>query len=173
LSAFLRTRLARANALGAASLLAVTCHSEPTAVCTVTVLAFTAQPATTPAGSAIAVTVAAQDGSGTTQTCFEDQVTISMGTNPGGATLTGNTTATAVNGVASFTNLVITKSAAGYTLTANGGGKAASSSQFTIAAGPPFVLAFTPQPATTTAGAAISPVVTARPVRQHGDRVYG
>ena len=156
-------RIARAGSAAALALMVATCHSDNgTPPCAVTTLAFTTQPGTTAAGSPIAVTVTAQDGSGNTQTCFKDIVTIALGTNPGGGTLSGSATATATSGVASFTNLSLTKAAAGYTLTANGGGASGASSAFTITAGPASVLAFTTQPVNATAGAAISTTVTAR-----------
>ena len=156
-------RLARAAAVAAIAVLAASCHSDKTtAVCTVTTLAFTTQPANTAAGSAISVTVTARDGSGNTATCFKNTVTIALGTNPGAATLGGTTTATAVSGVATFTNLSLTKAANGYTLTANGGGASGASSAFNITPGPASVLAFTTQPGNTVAGAAITTTVTAR-----------
>ena len=60
-------------------------------------------------------------------------VTISVVTNPGGGTLTGNT-ATSSNGVAVFGNLQINKVGVGYDLTANADGftPAATSGLFTI-----------------------------------------
>lgn len=159
----LLTRLARAGSAAALAFMVATCHSDTgTPPCAVTTLAFTTQPGTTAAGAPIAVTVTARDGSGNTQTCFKDIVTIALGTNPGGGTLSGSTTATASSGVATFTNLSLTKAAAGYTFTANGGGASGASSAFTINAGPASVLAFTTQPVNATAGAAISTTVTAR-----------
>ncbi len=163
LSAFLRSRLARAGSLVAASLLVVTCHSDPTAGCVPTKLVITSQPASVGAGSAVSVTVQAQDAANVLQTCFTNNVTISLGTNPGGATLSGTTTVAAVGGIASFTGLTITNAAAGYTLVANASGlTAATTGAFTISAGPATVLTFTTQPASVAAGAAITAVVTAR-----------
>jgi hypothetical protein len=45
-------------------------------------------------------------------------VTLNIGNNPGGGTLTGTTTVTVVSGVATFTGLHITAAGTGYTLTA-------------------------------------------------------
>src|SRR6185295_4677299 len=70
-------------------------------------------------------------------------VTVAIGTNPGGGTLSGTTTVSAVSGVASFSNLSIDKSGAGYTLTAAAASK----------------LAFSVQPTNATAGVSISPSV--------------
>ena len=163
MSAFLRSRLARVGSLVAASLLVVTCHSEPTAGCTPTQLVITAQPANVGAGTTLSVTVQAQDAAGTLQTCFTNNVTVSLGSNPGGATLSGTTTVAAVGGVATFTGLTITKSGSGYTLVVAATGlTAATSGSFTISAGPATALAFTTQPVTAAAGAAITAVVTAR-----------
>ncbi|HEY6108659.1 MAG TPA: hypothetical protein VIV56_07130, partial [Gemmatimonadales bacterium] len=141
----------------------MTCHSDKTnGVCTVSALSFTTQPATTAAGVPMTVSVTAQDNSGNTQTCFKDNVTIALGTNPGGATLGGTATVTAVSGVATFTSLSITKAATGYTLTASVGSTSGTSSAFNIVAGPANALAFTVQPATVAAGVAIPTTVTAR-----------
>jgi hypothetical protein len=156
-------RLARAGSGAALALMVATCHSDNgNNPCTVISLAFTSQPTTTAAGVAINVTVTAQDASGNTLTCFGDVITMALGTNPGGGTLSGNTTATAVSGVATFTNLTLTKASAGYTLRASGGGASGASATFTINAGTASVLAFTTQPATGTAGAPIAATVTAR-----------
>lgn len=155
--------LARAGSAAALALLVVTCHSDnPTNVCTVNSLAFTTQPGTTAAGSNIVVAVAVRDGQGNTLTCSSDNVTIALGANPGGATLNGTATVTAANGVATFTGLNLTKAANGYTLTASVGNTTVTSSAFNIIAGPATALAFTSQPVTVAAGAAISVVVTAR-----------
>jgi hypothetical protein len=164
LSAVLRTRVARVLSLTAAAVVAAQCHSEPTNVCTPTNLVFTAQPASVAAGTGISLTVEARDNSGTLATCFTGNVTVAIGTNPGGGTLSGTTTVAASSGVASFSGLTITKAGAGYTLTVNGVGvaTAATSSAFTITAGPATALAFTTQPANANAGASITAIVTAR-----------
>jgi hypothetical protein len=108
------------------------------------------------------MTVQAQDAAGTLQTCFTNNVAVSLG-NPGGATLSGTTTVAAVGGVATFSGLTISKAGSGYTLiVAATGLTAATSTSFTVTAGPATVLAFTTQPATAAAGAAITAVVTAR-----------
>ncbi|HUP00815.1 MAG TPA: invasin domain 3-containing protein, partial [Gemmatimonadota bacterium] len=98
-------------------------------------LQFQQQPTNTTAGAAIspAVTVRAVDGNNNTVTTFNGSVTLSIGTNPGGGTLSGTTTRTAVNGVATFNDLSIDKAGTGYTLVADGGGLAgATSSAFNI-----------------------------------------
>jgi hypothetical protein len=100
-------------------------------------LGFTVQPVTTTAGSVIpAVSVAAQDLFGNLYPSFTGGVTITLGANPGGATLTGTTTATAVGGIATFSNLSLDKSGTGYTLVASTSGfTSANSAGFNITAG--------------------------------------
>lgn len=61
------------------------------------------------------------------------QVTVGIGSNPGGATLGGTTTVAAKAGVASFGTLTLDREGHGFTLTASGTGMdGATSSQFTI-----------------------------------------
>lgn len=160
----LSIRLARAGSAAALALMVATCHSDKTTnVCAATKLVFTAQPSTAVAGSPIAVSVAAQDASGNTQACFTGNVTIALGAAPAGAVLTGTATITPVSGVANFSSLMITKAGTGFTLVASGGGvSSAASNSFSITPGPASALAFTTQPGTVAAGAAISATVTAR-----------
>jgi hypothetical protein len=127
-----------------------------------TQLAFTVQPGTTVAGVAIspAVKVTARDAVGNTATSFTGNVTVAIGTNPGGGTLSGTATVAAVAGVATFSTLSIDKKGTGYTLAASASGlTGATSSTFTINAGPVSQLGFTVDPVATTAGAAITPAV--------------
>src|SRR5439155_197643 len=76
-----------------------------------TQLAFTVPPTTTIAGAAItpAVQVTAQDAQGNTATAFGGSVTVAIGTNPGGGTLSGTTSLNAVNGAATFAGLNINR----------------------------------------------------------------
>ena len=124
-------------------------------------IVFAVQPTTTAAGAMIApaVQVVAQDAAGNTETGFSDNVTIAIGINPGGGTLTGTTTVAAVGGVASFGNLSINKTGTGYRLAATSGAFNNSSNAFSIAAGPPTTLVFSGQPTGTGAGATITPAV--------------
>ena len=124
-------------------------------------LVFTAQPTNTVAGVAIApaVAVTVQDTYGNTVTSSNASITVAIGTNPGGGTLSGTKTVAAVNGVATFSNLSIDKAGTGYTLTASSGGlTGATSAAFNIAAGTASKLAFTTQPTNTTGGATINSV---------------
>jgi hypothetical protein len=86
-------------------------------------LAFTVQPSSTPAGSTIgAISVQVQDDSGHMVTSATAPVTIAIGTNPAGGTLSGTTTANAVAGCATFTGLSINQAGSGYTLVATSQG---------------------------------------------------
>src|SRR5207237_769267 len=80
-------------------------------------LAFTVQPASATAGVSIspAVQVAVQDAFGNTITSSTASITVAIGTNPGGGTLSGTATVAAVSGVASFSTLSINKAGTGYT----------------------------------------------------------
>ncbi len=126
-------------------------------------LAFTVQPSITVAGVAIStVQVAVQDASGITVPTATNSITISIGTNAGGGTLSGTTTVSAVAGIATFSNLSIDKAGTGYTLVASSGSlTSATSASFNINAASATLLAFTVQPSTTTAGAAIPDVKVA------------
>ena len=100
-------------------------------------LAFTTQPTNKVAGFAItpAVTVTVQDAYGNTVTSSNASITVAIGTNPGGGTLSGTKTVAAVNGVATFSTLSIDKAGTGYTLTAASSGLAgATSGTFNISA---------------------------------------
>ncbi len=101
-------------------------------------LVFTVQPATTPLGTTIApaVEVTARDAGGNTVTGFTGDVSIAIGTNPGGGSLAGTATQTAVNGVATFPDLSINNPGTGYTLVASAGVLTGTSGPFDIL--PPF-----------------------------------
>ena len=105
-----------------------------------TSLAFSVQPGNTGAGATIApaVQVEVRDQLGNRVTGATNSVTLAIGTNPGGGTLSGITTAAAVNGVASFAILSIDRIGNGYTLAASGTGLAgATSASFAITSTPP------------------------------------
>ena len=130
-------------------------------------LAFTVQPSTATAGAAITpqVEVTARDAQGNTADGFTGNVTVAIGTNPGGGVLSGTATVAAVGGVAAFTSLNINAAGAGYTLTAAATGPAgAVSAAFDVTAAQADRLVFTVQPADAVAGLTISPAieVTAR-----------
>ncbi len=125
-------------------------------------LAFTVQPTKAVAGSALtpAVQVAIQDGLGNTVSSATGIISLTIGTNPGGAMLTGAVTQTAVSGIASFPNLSLNKTGMGYTIVATASGMTgATSAGFDITAGAPTKLAFTVQPTPTVVGTALTPAV--------------
>src|SRR5439155_1717862 len=125
-------------------------------------LLFTIQPTSTVAGLPItpAVQVTAQDARGNPAAGFTGNVTVALGTNPAGGTLSGSTTVAAVAGIATFPALRVNKSGSGYALTATASGlSGATSATFGITPGTPTQLAFAVQPSTTTAGAGLQPAV--------------
>ena len=125
-------------------------------------LAFTQQPTNTAVGAAItpSVQVSVEDAQGNVVTTATNSITVAIGTNPGGGTLSGTATVSAVNGTATFPGLSINKLGTGYTLTASATSLTqATSSAFNIIAGPPSKLAFTVQPSSVVAGAAITPSI--------------
>jgi hypothetical protein len=84
-------------------------------------LAFTTQPSSTTAGAVISpsVQVSLEDGFGNVITSDNSTtVTLAIGSNPGGGTLSGTLTQTAVAGVASFNDVSISNAGTGYTLSA-------------------------------------------------------
>src|SRR5205807_8855999 len=93
-------------------------------------LVFTVQPTSTAAAATItpAVEVTARDAFGNVATGFTGNVTLTIGSNPGGGTLNGTTTVAAAAGVASFATLSINNAAAGYTLRAGSGALAGATS---------------------------------------------
>src|SRR5205807_3328337 len=102
-------------------------------------LAFATQPPQTVEGAvaiAPAVRVALQDAFGTTVPGTTQAVSLTLGTNPSGATLSGTTTVGAVDGVATFDNISIDRPGSGYSL-------AAAASGLTSLASTPFVVHLT------------------------------
>ena len=97
-------------------------------------LAFGTQPSDTSIGFTVtpAVTVQIQDANGNLTTSVAS-VTVAIGTNPSGGTLSGTKTRAAVSGTATFNDLSIDKTGVGYTLTAASGVlTGATSSAFNI-----------------------------------------
>ncbi|MGE5156233.1 MAG: hypothetical protein ACM3JP_01915, partial [Betaproteobacteria bacterium] len=133
---------------------------------TATKLGFTSQPARGTPGGAFAVqpTVAIQDAAGATvSTAPATTITLTLGANPGGGTLTctGGQSKTTVNGVATFGGCKIDRVGVGYTLVA-------TASPLTSATSSPFDVAdrlvFTTQPGGASSGVAFTtqPVVAVR-----------
>lgn len=124
-------------------------------------LAFDVQPSNVAAGGAIApaIRVVVQDASGNTVISSSASVTLSLGANPGGATLGGDVTANAANGIATFSNVTLDRIGSGYTLVASSAALDGGTSEpFEVTPGAPAVLAFLDQPGTITAGGTMSPI---------------
>jgi hypothetical protein len=123
-------------------------------------LAFTQQPSNSTGGAAFATQprVGVQDQFGNTVTTDTSSVTLAIGTNPGGGTLTCTTNPqSASSGVATFAGCKIDKAGNGYTLTATDGSlTSATSSSFNVTVGPATKLAFVQQPAGAFTGAAFT-----------------
>ena len=95
-------------------------------------VAFTAQPSSIVAGTTMtpAVRVAIEDRNGNVVT--SSSLPVSLALSPSGPTLFGTTTVNAVNGVATFSNLTVTK-VGSYTLTATSGAlTSATSTAFSV-----------------------------------------
>ncbi len=86
-----------------------------------TKLAFGVQPTSTDKDATItpAVTVRIESATGSLVTTSTRNISLAIGTNPGGGTLIGTTTVAAVGGIATFSNLAIDNAGTGYTLVAS------------------------------------------------------
>jgi hypothetical protein len=127
-------------------------------------LTFSAQPSNVTAGEAVAptITVTLLDRKGNVTPEASANITLSIGSNPGGATLSGALAAATAAGVATFSDVKLNKAAAGYTLRATSGSlQAATSTAFNVSPSTPVRIGFVVQPATATAGEALAPVEVA------------
>ncbi|HTD68815.1 MAG TPA: hypothetical protein VK647_00065, partial [Gemmatimonadales bacterium] len=87
--------------------------------------------------------MAALDRRGNVATDFHVPVTVALAADPSGASLTGTTSADAVEGVAAFPDLTLDHAGAGYTLTASGAGlTSVTSAAFEIVSPAPGRIAF-------------------------------
>jgi hypothetical protein len=117
-------------------------------------LGFLTPPANAVAGAAFAPTVrvAIQDATGATVSAAQDSVTLTLGSPTPGVTLSGTLRVAAVNGVATFPDLSMTKAGAGYTLRATATGVTeATSAPFAVGPAPAVRLDITTQPPSTIA----------------------
>jgi len=112
------------------------------------------QPASVTAGSPFGLTVTAEDSSGNPITSFDGTVNLALATSPSGATLGGTLTATASNGVATFSGLTLTTAGSGYTLEVSASGLGAGvTSAVTVTPAAATQVAITEEPpASVTAG---------------------
>jgi hypothetical protein len=141
-----------------------------------TQLAFRVQPSSITAGSTVApeVEVTALDARGNVAADFTGTVAVALGANPTGDTLQGTLTANAVAGVARFGNLSLRRAGTGYTLAAASTGLTSITSQaFNVTPAGAQALAFTSQPASTTAGTAFTPAVAVTVQDAFGNTVTG
>jgi hypothetical protein len=108
-------------------------------------LVFTTLPTEAQAGATFApgVVVTAKDGNGNVVTSFTGTVSLALDVGggaslvaEGGPTLGGTTSVAAVAGVATFSNLSMTKASSGYAIVATSGPLSAKSGKFRIKAGP-------------------------------------
>jgi hypothetical protein len=142
-------------------------------------LAFTTQPANNAnigAGATFNLVVQEQDSLGNLETTDNTSaVTIAIGNNPGGSTLSGTTTVTLVGGVASFSGLLtLNKPGTGYTLVATnsaGGITPATSNSFNIVPGAAAQLQFVQGPTDIVAGAIMAPPVTVKVLDSFGNQL--
>ena len=156
-----------------AGLASVTSGAFNVASATVASLAFTTQPGETPAAEALspAINVSARDAFGNVVTAATGTVSIALGTNPSGATLSGTTQVALANGVASFTTLSVGRAGTGYTLVATLGSlPAATSNAFNVTAAVAS-LALVTAPGNITAGIAFNPAIEAEFRDADGNRV--
>ena len=137
-----------------------------TAASTPTDLALTAQPSNANAGSPLSsqpvVRVTDLEGNLVTSSSPSVTVSITSGSGTSGATLLGTTTVSAVDGVATFSDLQINSAGTDYTLTVSSSGLTILvSSAFDIAAGPASTLVVAIDPSESAANDAFStqPVV--------------
>lgn len=98
-------------------------------------LAFSVQPRNAFVAGAPTVLIAVQDASGNTVQSATTSITVAIGTNRSGGTLSGTTTVSAVNGVATFGDLSIDKAGTGYRFIASAAGlTGATSNAFDVVA---------------------------------------
>jgi MYXO-CTERM domain-containing protein len=148
-----------ASASGMTSVTSAPFNITPAAA---TRVAFFVQPVSTPAGQFItpAVVVEAQDPFGNRATSYSGAITLELGNNPGPSTLSGSLSGPAINGARAFGDLMLDRTAMGYTLVATATGLASATSQsFDVLPGAATSLVFAIQPSDTVAGAAITPAV--------------
>jgi hypothetical protein len=112
------------------------------------------------AGSTIPLVAHVQDNHG--NSVASDNVTLAIGTNAGGGTLsvTANPVATDSSGNATFANVALDKIGTGYTLTVTEATNShnATSNAFNIVAGAPAQLVFTTQPTDIAAGGTLNTI---------------
>lgn len=124
------TRRMRTGVAAFATVLSACSGDGGTASHVATRLAFQVQPISAVRDTAMLATVAVAvlDENDDLLTSAITSVTLALGANPGGATLSGTTTANAVAGIATFPGLKLSATGTGYTLVANAAGLTAATS---------------------------------------------
>ncbi len=138
-------------------------------------LVVTGQPPTSVvASTAFPLEVTALDSSGNVATTFANDVTVTIGANPGSSTLSGTTTVTAINGVAEFTDLMLDKVGLNYTLQVSSGSLVTGTTNpFNVIPGVATQLQVTTEPpGTVTAGIGFGLTVSALDVSGNVDTSY-
>jgi polygalacturonase len=134
-------------------------------------LAYAVQPSNVTAGVANSpsIVVDVDNAGGDINTSDNSNVTLSVASGPG--TLSGTLTVAAVNGVATFNNVIL-DAAGAYTLTAADGSlTAATSTSFTVSAAAASKLAYSQQPSSASVNTAITPAITVDVEDQFGNVV--
>lgn len=100
-------------------------------------LTFTVQPSSVVSNATIGpVVVTVRDSLGAVDSTYSDAITIRLGNNVGGANLRGQTTVSAVAGVARMDYLLVDAIGSGYTLVATAGSRSGTSAGFTVTPSP-------------------------------------
>ena len=104
-------------------------------------------PASVTAGTGFSLEAAIEDAYGNVETSASNAVSVALASNPTGATLGGTLSATASDGVATFSGLTLTKATSGYTLQVSSSGlSSATSSAVTVTPAAATQLVITQQP---------------------------
>ena len=153
----------------ATSLTSATSNSFAVAAGSATTLVFSTQPANTSAGSTMATTVVkVEDALGNVLTNSSDVVTL-VPNGAGGFDPAATASATAVNGVATFSDLILDRSGS-YTLSASSpDGAVGTSKSFTISPLAATQLVFSQAPISITAGTVQTPNVVVQAQDQFGN----
>jgi hypothetical protein len=160
-------------AAGDGSLTTATSNSFVVSPAAASQLVYAVQPSNVTAGVADSpsIVVDVEDQFGNIVTTNSSNLTLSVGSGPG--SLSGTTTATASNGVATFGNVILDK-AGNYTLNASVSGlTGATSNSFTVSPAAASQLAFGVEPSNVAAGNADSPAIKVDVEDQFGNIVTG
>jgi hypothetical protein len=138
-------------------------------------LAFQVQPGNAAPGVPVAppIQVAVVDAFGNTVSYATSVVVLALGTNPSSATLSGTTEVSAVNGIATFSDVRINRYGTGYTLHATSGGLTEATSHAFNVAGTIVRMVFTVPPTSTRSGVPIAPAVQVTAEDSAGNQLTG